>query len=261
MKYADVINAVERVAPPELAESWDSSGTQIFTGVREITRILTTLDIDEDVVAEAVAKECDLIVSHHPLLFGGLSRIDADDPVGNMVTGLVKNGISVYSTHTSFDSAPEGNNVFLAKKLGLSKIRLSRDDENEVTGAVGEIESEDVVTLKDLVDAAEEKLSLRRGYCSAVGSPDMIVRLVGICTGAGFDFAEQAAREGCQVLITGDLRYHQALEAKQRGIAVIDAGHWGTERSFAENMATQLRALMRDVEIIESDVITDPFMI
>ncbi|MGI6203957.1 MAG: Nif3-like dinuclear metal center hexameric protein [Anaerovoracaceae bacterium] len=261
MKYTDVINAVETAAPPELAESWDSSGVQIFTGNRNISRILTTLDIDEDVVAEAVTKECDMIVSHHPLLFGGIGNIDADDPLGNMVLGLIKNDISVYSAHTSFDSAPEGNNVYLAKKLGLSKIRLSRDEDNGVTGAVSETASDGVITLKDLIGIAEERLGLRAGYCSAEGNPDAVVRKIGICTGAGFDFIEQARREGCQVLITGDVKHHQAMEAKQDGIAVIDAGHWGTEKSFAENMASQLRALIADVEIIESDVNTDPFMV
>lgn len=261
MKYNDVINAIESAAPPELAESWDSSGVQIFTGNRNISRILTTLEIDEDVVAEAVTKECGMIVSHHPLLFGGIGNIDADDPLGNMVVGLIKNDISVYSAHTSFDSAPEGNNVFLAKKLGLSKIRLSRDEENEVTGAIGETPSGSAITLKDLIGMTEERLGLRPGYCSAEGNPDAIVRKAGICTGAGFEFIEQAKREDCQVLITGDVKHHQALEARQAGIAVIDAGHWGTEKSFAENMAAQLRALTEGVEIIESDVNTNPFMV
>jgi len=264
MNYKTLINIIEEIAPPQLAEDWDNSGVQIYTGSESIGKIMTTLEITGEVIEEAKARRCDMILAHHPLIpapaFGMIQNIDASDAAGARIIELIKNGISVYSAHTSFDSAMEGNNTYTARKIGLRNIRRPMNDPDSMPGIIGDLPEE--MTLIELCDHVEKSLDLWEGYSRAAGNPNGTVRTAAICTGAGFDLIDAAAGNGCDVLITGDVKYHQALKAEDMGIAVIDAGHWGTEKSFALNIAEQLRERCdASVEVIETTINVNPFVL
>ncbi|MCI2061173.1 MAG: Nif3-like dinuclear metal center hexameric protein [Eubacteriaceae bacterium] len=264
MNYDTIIKIIEEIAPPQLAEEWDNSGVQIYTGSETIEKIMTTLEITDEVVDEAKASGCGMILSHHPLIpapaFGMIQKIDASEALGARITELIRSGISVYSAHTSFDSAMEGNNTYTARKIGLRNIRRPMNDPESMPGIIGDLPGE--MTLIELCDRVEKSLGLWEGYSRAAGNPNGTVKTAAICTGAGFDLIDAAYANGCDVLITGDVKYHQALKAKDMGIAVIDAGHWGTEKSFTVNMAEQLRERCdASVEIIETTINVNPFVL
>lgn len=258
-----LIEKIEEIAPPKLAESWDNCGIQIDCGKDEIDKILISLEITDEVIEEAISCKADFILSHHPLIFDKLSSVRCNDLTGSYILKLIKNGISVYSAHTTFDFAIGGNNDYLFSLLELSKSCHinSLGGENQEEGAsmcrIGDLK--EPKSLDEICKLVAEKLKLENPV-RTVGKGNQIITTVGLCTGAGGGFLEMAKSVGCDLFITGDLRHHQSLWAKEVGLSVIDAGHYGTEWIFTPNMAKKLREAAKGVEIIESKVNTDPFL-
>lgn len=124
MLLKEVISHIETLAPRHLQESWDNSGLQVGDIQQEITSILTCLDVTEAVVDEAIQKGCQLILSHHPLIFNGIKRIVGENYIQRCITKALKNDIAIYSAHTSLDNSPKGINFYLANKLGLKNIQI-----------------------------------------------------------------------------------------------------------------------------------------
>ncbi|MCQ4635947.1 Nif3-like dinuclear metal center hexameric protein [Anaerovorax odorimutans] len=259
MKLEDVVAVIEEIANPDTQESWDNSGVQLAAGPVEIHRVLTTLEITDAVIEEAEEEDVDLIVTHHPLIFGSLKSVDYRDMTGSYIVKLLNMGISVYSCHTPFDKLAGGNNDFLADLIGLKDTSgFSSGSDLDMIGRVGQLEEE--MSLVSMLDLLSEKLEMDPEQFRAVGKPDSAIKTVGICTGAGADLMDLAAANGCQLFITGDLKYHDAQKAKALGMAVIDAGHYGTEKSFAGNFADKLMGKTAgQIEVLESDVDIDPF--
>jgi|GEM_PF-583489 len=131
MKTTRLVELIEEIAP-----SWwhdeDPSGIQVDCGKKNISRVLVCLEINDDIIAEAKRKKVDMIITHHPLLFQPLKRVSADTPAGRYVMALVKAGIGVYSSHLPFDTAVMGNNIYLAKLLGLQNVALPCEWDGDV---------------------------------------------------------------------------------------------------------------------------------
>lgn len=257
----EALEAIRKQAPERLQESWDNSGIQILTDAdAKVSKILTCLEIESSVVDEAVENNVQLIVTHHPLIFSKINTIRDDDPEGAQIIRLIQNGISVYSAHTSFDSAPRGTNQDLAEKLMLNDIVPMYPDDDDPEAGMGRYGrySEPVP-----FDVFQKRLA---DVCGAdgmriAGIKPEYVRLVGLCTGAGAEFADDAAENGADVYITGDVKYHEARHISDIGFCVIDAGHYGTEFLFAENMASLLREeLGEKSEVIASKSDINPFI-
>ncbi|MCB6993689.1 Nif3-like dinuclear metal center hexameric protein [bacterium 210820-DFI.6.37] len=259
MRLEELIQVIDEIAPRSTQESWDNSGIQIAAGQDEIRKVLTSLEITDAVIDEADEADADMIITHHPLIFGGIKSVDYREMTGSYIVKLLNLGISVYSCHTPFDKAAGGNNDFLADLIGLTDVDgFCVDGEINRIGRVGRLRKP--VTLAFMLDLAAERLRMDPEQIRAVGRPDLIVETVGICTGAGADLMDLAAENGCQLFITGDLKYHDAQKAKAMGMAVIDAGHYGTEKSFAANFAAKLAEKTEGkIEIEESNVDIDPF--
>ena len=261
MKYRDIVKAIEKTAPPYLAEEWDNCGTQVFTGQEDVSSVLVCLEITDKVIAEAISKGFHMIVSHHPLIFGSISSIDIsargrDAVTGRYIAKLIDNDICVYSAHTSFDNAPLGNNVYLANMLGLTDIEGPSD---KLMGSIGKLPEE--ISLRQAVSMLAKILELKESYFHIVGDLDKRIRTAALCTGAGGGFLEDAVTYGCDLMITGDVKFDQAQYAAASGIALIDAGHYGTEKIFAPNFAAQLRELVPEIEVKESAVNANPYML
>ena len=259
MNLEELIEIIEEIAPPDTQESWDNSGIQVAAGPMEIQKVLTSLEITEAVIDEADEKDADLILTHHPLIFGGIKKVDYREMTGSFLVRLLNLGISVYSCHTPFDKLKGGNNDFLAELIGLEEIRGFSDgpEENRI-GRTGYLSSP--MTLVSMMDLLADRLDMDPEQMRAVGRPDPMIHKGGLCTGAGADLMDLAIKNECQLFLTGDLKYHDAQKAKACGLAVIDAGHYGTEKSFAGNFAEKLRAKVADgIEIIQSEVDIDPF--
>ena len=254
MLKSEFIKAIESFCPPELAEDWDNTGIQIDIGYPEVKKVLTCLEITDDVITEAMDKEVDWIVTHHPLIFTSTSSVEFKDNTGRYILRLIRAGISVYSAHTSFDAAEGGNNDNLGKLLGFENV--SHFDHGNSYLRKTDLPEEKY--FGDIIKDVSEKLGVDFRLFRAVGDPEIKVKRIGWCTGSGAEFIQDAFNEGCQLYITGDVKYHDAQLAKGLGMAVLDAGHFGTENHFRENMAEVLRK-NEDLDVMVSEIDINPF--
>ncbi len=240
MKLKEAVEIIEEIAPISLGESWDNNGIQIDVGNDSIDSILFALEINDDVIDEAIKMESDLIVTHHPLLFRPLSRISLDDISGRYAIKLIKSGISLYSSHTCFDKAALGNNFYMASLLDMRNVE-------EIEGDIGIIGEFNVsMTLADAISHVEKSLDLPQDYIRSVGDLDDYVKTVALCTGAGGDIIYSAKKLGADLVITGDVKFNIAQDAKAMGLALLDAGHYGTEKIFSENMMEQFKLIAQE---------------
>ncbi|HVI41612.1 MAG TPA: Nif3-like dinuclear metal center hexameric protein [Anaerovoracaceae bacterium] len=267
MKMNELIAEIEIIAPREMEEEWDNCGMQINMGNQEINRVLIALEITKGVIAEAMMKDIDFVITHHPLLFHKIDVVDNNSITGNYIIDLIKAGISVYSAHTTFDDAFGGNNEYLADILGLSRIRRIKNKRPSMKEATREFvvgrmgEFTEPITMEAACRLVEKALGIK-GELKTVGDPHAIIRSVGLCTGAGGDTMPAAIKNGCDLFITGDVRHHEAQIGIEKGICIIDAGHYGTEKIFAENFADKLKKNVGSkIQIIESEINTNPFKI
>ena len=264
MKIEKLFSMLNEIAPESLQEDWDNSGIQICNdSQREIKRIMTCLELSDAVVDEAVEKHADVVITHHPLLFSRINAIKSNDVAGNQIIKLIKNDIDVYSSHTSFDSASHGTNQDLAEQLHLtdiSPIIPSKEYPGCGMGRYGFYE--EPVSFSDFIDDIAEVCP--DAEIRVAGMIPEYIKKAALCTGAGSEFIDEAALNGADVFITGDLKYHDARHADDIGFCVVDAGHYGTEVLFARNMANLLvdiisREKINDIEIFVSETNIDPF--
>lgn len=272
IKVRDVVEAIEDVAPLSLQESWDNSGLLIGYEYSDVNKALTCLEINNDIMEEALAKNVDMIVTHHPLIFGAIRSLCMSNYKDSIIMKLISSGISVYSCHTPFDKVKGGNNDIIAARLGLTSIKnLRGEDVESVSKMIEKADEADIgrtgkfknpLRFRQVLDLVSSELELSLRQIRAVGSLELDISKVGICTGAGADLLDMAAASGCELFITGDVKYHEAQTAKELGICIIDAGHYGTEKFFGAAMKEKLSKHFGDnIEIIESEVSIDPFQV
>ncbi len=258
MKLYDLIDKLNSIIPENTQEHWDNSGIQINCGNNDIKKALVALEITFDVIEEAIRAKADLIITHHPLLFNGVKKIDCDDVKGRYIIDLVTNGISVYSLHTNFDRAHGGNNDYIADILELDDISpLVIDGCEDIITRAGRCMP---ISLAKLADKLACGLEIDKNLISVIGDKDAVINKVGICTGAGAEYIEAAMKNGCDAFITGDVKYHEAVNAREMGMCVIDAGHFGTEHIFPEAFAELMRSAgFTGVDFIMSKTDINPF--
>lgn len=258
MKADRFTEIMESIAPISTQEEWDNSGWQLKLS-EDFSKLLIAMEVTREVVEEAVAAGADLILTHHPLIFSGVKVIDVNDVTGNLIKGLIEKGISVYSTHTPFDIATGGNNDYLGKSLGFTHIRQMEGDFLNMC-RMGEVTGEGV-SLMELIDIAERALDVDSSFFSFSGDRDVVIKKAGWCTGSGSEFMELAINNGCQIFITGDVKYHSAQKAKELGINLLDLGHFATEKIFVDNVEAWLKDRLTNekVEVIKSKVNLNPF--
>ena len=251
--FADLI---ETLCPSDTAEAWDNCGFQINGMKQDIDKVLVALEITEAVIDEAQEKGVQLILTHHPLLFSAVKSIDYGEPAGRFLFRLIQKDISVYSCHTSFDRLQGGNNDYFGQLLGFTAVRSFTAD----NGFCRKGEIRPAMTLKELAGRLSAILNIEKSELRCVGDPQKLLRTAGWCTGAGSEFITDAVREGCDVFITGDLKYHEAQAAKETGICLLDAGHYGSEKIFSRNMAEMLREKSGGrFSVLESEKDLNPF--
>ncbi len=254
----DVINEIEKTVKPEYAYEWDNCGLVCGGKNRTVTKMLITLDVTLDVIHEAAEKGCDMIVSHHPLIFRAIKKASTDTYEGSVLELLYKNGISLYCAHTSLDIARGGVNDSLCECLGLENVRLL--GEFEINGE--KVACARFGTLKKEMTGAEF-IGLVKNATGATdirsgGMKNKTVKTVALSTGAGEEFIFESDAD---VFLTGEMKYHTALEAKRQNKAFVIAGHYYTEHCMMHSLARSLQNSKNMIEckIIESEVITDPF--
>ena len=230
MKANKLQTIIEEFAPLSMQEPWDNSGYQIKLKNVDISRVLVAMEITERVIDEAIDKKIDAIVTHHPMLFSPVKCVDDNTFMGNYMVKLITNGINVYSSHTPFDKAAGGNNDYLAKLLHLDDIHVMEFDESGFC-RVGTVDGE--CTIGEYIEQISTWLKIDKSFMSFTGLLDTDVKKVGLCTGAGADFLELALKEGCDLFITGDVKYHQFFDSYD-GPIIADIGHYESEQYTKE---------------------------
>lgn len=227
LKVKEIAAAIEEFAPCRLQESYDNAGLQVGDPEMSVSAALLCLDVTEDILDEAKKRECNLIISHHPLLFSGLKSVTGRDAIQRIVIRAIKENIAIYSAHTNLDSTWNGVSHEIAHSLGLKDIEILEPngvEEQAGLGVVGNItpvpKLEFLRTLKKLFNVK----SLR--YSSQ--SPQLVIRRVAICGGAGASLIKAAKTAKADVMVTGDVKYHD-FTSHALDILIADIGHYESE--------------------------------
>ncbi len=234
----ELINTIESVAPRKWQEAWDNSGLQVGDRDADIKAALLTTDVTESVVDEAIEMHCDLIVSHHPLLFHGLKAITGETAAARIVEKAILHHIAIYSAHTTMDSYLHGVSGRMAEKTGIKDYRiLIADSQNEHgLGVIGKLP--EPILFTDLLQRI--KTVFGAPVIRYTDSPKQYVQTIAFCGGAGAEFAEQAIEQGADVYVSADFKYHEFQNTVGR-IALIDLDHWVSEHFTRDLFAELLR--------------------
>ena len=249
----EVFDALDRLAPFALQMEFDNAGFLVGDAAAEVDRILVALDITQEVIQEAAQWGAQLIVSHHPVIFHPLKAVRAEDPVGQRLMLLVRQGIGAICCHTNLDAVQGGVNDCLAQTLGLTGVEQLHPDGVDGSGApygigrVGELPR--AMDLPDFLTQVKEGLranGLR--YCAGTGA----VRRVAVGGGACGSMLKDAVEAGCDTFVTADVKYDVFLEAKACGIHLIDAGHFPTEDLICPRLVDYLSQTFPAVQVQKS---------
>ncbi len=226
MNVSSIIDLLNDEVKLKNHESWDNSGLQLGSMKVNINKIMLTLDISKEAADYAVHKKADLIISHHPLFFGSIKKIDLDTYDGQIINMLLKKNINVYSIHTSYDMADKGVTYNLAEKLNILNYQVLHpvNIDKSGYGGIGDINPANIIEFAEHV-----KESLGAGHVKLYCNNEKTVKRVAFCGGSGSEFIADAIRQNADVYISGDIKYHQAQEALKNGLCIIDAGHYNTE--------------------------------
>lgn len=364
---AQFVRILDRLAPPRLAESWDNVGLQIGSRNWPVKKVWTALDPLPEVVASACENEVDLLVTHHPLFFKPVKRIDCESTLGRIAEMALSRQLAIFCAHTNLDSVPGGVNDVLAERIGLCNIRglagggdagmsklvvftpanhvrailetLFALDAGRIgnyscctfrcegigtflpgagaspvigqMGALTEVQENriEILVLRAELDTVVEALKKVHPYESmaydvyplamrdhqsglgrvgelrsplplnaftarlkdalnlstvkVAGNADMMVETVAVCSGSGASLLSEAIASNAQAYVSGDLGYHSAIDARHAGIALIDAGHFGSEHLIVDVLASSIRDAVKvsgiSATVEAVDMETDPF--
>lgn len=248
-KVGDIVNLMEELAPPELAESWDNVGLLLGSRNAAVNRIMVSLDVTADVIRDAVEKQADMIISHHPVLFRPIKAINDSSVAGSQLIQLIKAGIAVYCAHTNLDKAKYGTDDTLADLLGLQDIRLLASDHSCSVGQPGFGRIGKLPERQPLEQYLKKvKEILRAVRVDFIGDPDREIQVVASCAGAGGDFIELARGAGAELFITGEVKYHEELPVLDGDMALAAFGHYATELPAMNHLIQRLQNSINDLQ-------------
>lgn len=253
MKIAEIINYLDYEFHPEYQEDYDNAGFLLGDPMAEATGALVAIDLTEAVAEEAIANGLNLIVTHHPMIFGGVKRITTQNALGRMITRLIKHDICVYAAHTNLDNIKNGVNGILAEKLGLKDCQILKPmeglhDKNVGAGMIGRLER--AMDTEAFLQHVKEVLKVERLRCSPICRET--VERVAICGGAGSFLIGDAMKMRADVLLTADMKYHDFQRAEGR-IVLCDAGHYETEQFAKEIIYSAISKKFRNFACRISD--------
>ncbi|MBD8069174.1 Nif3-like dinuclear metal center hexameric protein [Bacillus sp. PS06] len=260
----EVIQLFETFSPKKLALEGDKIGLQLGTLNKKVQQVMIALDVTEEVVEEAISKNVDLIIAHHPLIFRPLKHIQTDTAVGRIVETCIKHDIAIYAAHTNLDVAEGGVNDLLANALQLEQLQILSPSYTEQgkeygLGRIGNLSTE--MTLSEFADHV--KVALGVNGVRVVGVLDKMIKKVAVLGGDGNKYISEAKFKGADVLVTGDLYYHVAHDALMMGLSVVDPGHH-IEQIMKKGVADKLSVMISnkkwDIHVFASEPSTDPFV-
>ena len=250
MLLKEIIDIIESVAPRRQQEGWDNSGLQVGDSNRDIHSVLLSVDVSEAVVAEAIRVGCDLIVSHHPLLFHGLKHVTGSTPQERCVAAAIRHDIAIYSSHTSMDKALRGVSGRMAVELGLKDIRILVPDAGDAQVGLGVI---GMLPQPMLWSGWLRHVQQVFGadYVRYTKPTKPTIQRVALCGGAGAEFLPNAIEAGADTYLSADMKYHD-MQAAAGQIMAVDIDHWVSEH-FTRDIFAELLQGKVDVRVAETD--------
>lgn len=279
---------LEEIAPSSLAESWDRPGWQVLCPGQAITGILVAMEVVPAVLDEAEKLGCNLIFSHHPLMFKPLQTLDLSTARGRIIARLIRGEVSVWAAHTNLDVLPEGTSMELARALGLEQpsilSRVHRQDNDlslfEPVDTANELENAPVEAGASRIGdythgfgavgllpspmstsqvAIHARSVLASPVCQLAGDPERVHQRVAVMGGSGASFYRDALRAGATLFITADVKYHEAQDAVDEGLDLVVLDHFATERPVLDLVAERLRRLVSGIPVSVATATTSPF--
>lgn len=260
MKIKDIARIIEDFAPLRLQEDYDNAGFQVGNPEDTVTAILLCLDVTEEIVAEAVKRSCNLIVSHHPLIFRGLKSLTGADQTQRIVMEALRSGVSIYSAHTNLDSTQDGVSYEMANQLNLKNIEVlvpSNADPNIGLGVIGETQAP--VPQLEFLRKAKETFSVKALRFSGQ-TQHLVVRRVALCGGSGASFIRDALKKGADAYLTGDIKYHD-YTTYGLDMLLADIGHYESELCSRRILSRIIREAYPDSVIYFSECESNPIKI
>lgn len=252
MNCKELIRFLETEVPLETAESWDNPGFLVGDKNKEINKILVVLDITNDVVQYAIKEGVDFILAHHPVIFSKISRCTSDDFIQNKLLQMIKHDICAYGMHTCYDVCRMGDQMI--KYLKLDEIlepvepTMSQNEKafKKGIGLVATVKED--ISVGDYAEKVKKAFSL--DHVMVFGNPDTKIQKIAIVPGSGRSMINQAKQTGADLFLTGDIGHHEGLDAIDMGMCVIDAGHYGLEHVFIDDMKQLISDHFKEVEVI-----------
>ncbi|MFO3716071.1 Nif3-like dinuclear metal center hexameric protein [Anaerococcus cruorum] len=224
MEIRYLIEKLNEKYPLDLQEDWDNSGLQIGNLNNELKNILVSLDLEDEGVDLAIKNNCNLIITHHPYLFNGTKSIDLSDQFYKRLEKVIKNDITVFAMHTNLDIADDGLNDNLCNILEIKNPRVLEVGKEVGLGRFGEINP---TQAKNFASIVKEKLKAEELIC--YGDMEKTISKIAVCGGSGSSLLDDALEHSCDLMLTGDVSYHMAMDYSNRGLIIIDAGHFASE--------------------------------
>lgn len=243
MTIEQLAKELDKIIPPELSEPWDNDGRMVVPdGSAEVTRVLCTLECTSVSINTAKRQGCNVILTHHPLVFKPLSSLDSGDCVGKRVIDCVKSGIAVLSYHTRLDILEGGVNDMLADMLGLKNTEAFVP-----FGRLGEIEEQ---SFEAFAKTVANQLAIPDSELRLVKARDRVNR-VAVISGCGKDEISQAIAAGADTFVTGEVMHNHMVECKEQGLNLICATHYATERFICRKLGDIVHGLGLKHDIYE----------
>lgn len=233
---------------------WDNTGLLVGDETVDIQRVLLCLDVTEAVIQEAVEQKVQLIIAHHPIIFSPLRSVVTTKERVHPVYALIRHGIAVYVAHTNFDLLIGGLNDYVVSRFDATPLPLE-DGSKETLLRLFEMNRD--MDAGQFAALCKEVLQL--SHVRLIGKAERPVKRIGLVTGSGYSEFVQAVENQIDLFVTGDIKYHDAQSILETETAVIDAGHYGTEKWFAEAMEAFAKDTLRGLTLIKSKIDVDPF--
>ena len=259
MLCKEIIQVIEASYPRSAALEFDNVGLLAGRAEKEAARVYLALDATDAVIDRAVEAGADMLITHHPLIFSPLKKVTDEDFIGRRVVRLIQNDIAYYAMHTNYDvlgMAPLAERILKIQNADVLDVTMSGDGKEEGIGRVGDLEKS--MTLEECCVYVKHRLKL--GSLKVFGDMDRMVSRLAVSPGSGRSAVAPAIAKGADVLVTGDIGHHDGLDAVEQGLAVIDAGHYGTEYIFIDDMKRFLNEKLPVLDVITTPII-HPFQI
>lgn len=256
MIVREIVQELEQWAPPQVAESYDNVGLLVGSPAMKVTGVLINLDMTEEIIEEAIAKGCNMIVAHHPIWFMPRKRLNGEDYVSRTIISAIKNDIALYAIHTNLDNIQTGVNKKICDRLGLQEARFLKPKDTEAvygSGMIG-IFPEQIGKKAFLQHVKEAFLA---GGIRYADSHHTQIHKVAVCGGAGSFLIQDAIRQGADALVTSDITYHKFFDNEGK-LLLLDIGHFESEQFTSELIRDFLIKKIPNFAVLLAQTVSNP---